>query len=153
MSEFDWVFDEVRSGIMDLVDRFVDMPYFFYSEQDMHAYLYYKLISGRLGEFFVGTSTGDRTVLLEHCFLKTPRRWPIRFSSWKRRSLRKICCLKSRAFEIADHLFRLRFPWAILFLATNPRNLHLGNSAAILVGSTWSRRGRSFSYRWTTFRE
>jgi len=64
LSERDWIFEEVRSGIKDLVDRFMDMPYFFYSEQDMHAYLYHKLISGRLGEFLVETSTGDRTVLL-----------------------------------------------------------------------------------------
>ena len=39
----------------------------------MHAYLYHRLISGRLGEFFVETSTGDRTVLLhrEYPTLKT----------------------------------------------------------------------------------
>jgi len=40
------------------------MPYFFYSEQDMHAYLYHKLISGKLGEFFVETHFGDKSVLL-----------------------------------------------------------------------------------------
>jgi len=40
------------------------MPYFFYSEQDMHAYLYGKLISGKLGEFFVEAHFGEKTVLL-----------------------------------------------------------------------------------------
>jgi len=40
------------------------MPYFFYSEQDTHAYLYHKLISGKLGEFFVETHFGDKSVLL-----------------------------------------------------------------------------------------
>jgi len=52
LSQFDWFFEEISSGIRGLVERFIEMPYFFYSEQDMHAYLYYKLISGKLGEFF-----------------------------------------------------------------------------------------------------
>ena len=50
LCESSWIFDEVRSGIKDLVDRFIDTPCFFYSEQDMHAYLYHKLISSKLGE-------------------------------------------------------------------------------------------------------
>ena len=62
MSEYDWIFDEVRSGIKDLVGRFIDTPYFFYSEQDMHAYLYHRLISGRLGSLLMDTCLGDRTV-------------------------------------------------------------------------------------------
>jgi len=64
LSEFDWIFDEVGSGIKVLIERFTQTPYFFYSEQDMHAYLYHKLVLGRLGEFYVETSTGDRTILL-----------------------------------------------------------------------------------------
>ena len=59
MSEFDRFFEEVGSGIRALVEKFVEMPYFFYSEQDMHAYLYHMLISGKLGEFFVETHFGD----------------------------------------------------------------------------------------------
>ena len=58
MSEFEWLFEEVGSGVRALVERFMEMPYFFYSEQDMHAYLYHKLISGKLGEFFVETHFG-----------------------------------------------------------------------------------------------
>jgi len=64
LSEFDWFFEEVGSGIRALVEKFVEMPYFFYSEQDMHAYLYHNLISGKLGEFFVDTHFGDKSVLL-----------------------------------------------------------------------------------------
>ena len=64
MSEFDWFFEEVGSAIRALVEKFVEMPYFFYSEQDMHADLYHKLISGKLGEFFVETHFGDKSVLL-----------------------------------------------------------------------------------------
>ena len=64
MSEFDWIFEEVSSAIRVLVKKFIEMPYFFYSEQDMHAYLYHKLISGKLGEFFVETHFGDKSVLL-----------------------------------------------------------------------------------------
>ena len=64
MSQFDWFFEEVGSGIRALIEKFVEIPYFFYSEQDMHAYLYHKLISGRLGEFFVETRFGDKSVLL-----------------------------------------------------------------------------------------
>ena len=64
LSEFDWIFEEVTSAIRVLVEKFIEMPYFFYSEQDMHAYLYHKLISGKLGEFFVETHFGDRSVLL-----------------------------------------------------------------------------------------
>lgn len=64
LSDFDWIFRELASGIKALVDRFVESPYFFYSEQDMHAYLYHKLISGKLGEVFVETSFGDKTVLV-----------------------------------------------------------------------------------------
>ena len=60
MSEFDWFFEEVGSAIRVLVGRFIEMPYFFYSEQDMHAYLYHKFISGKLGEFFVETHFGDK---------------------------------------------------------------------------------------------
>jgi len=40
------------------------MPYYFYSEQYMHACLYHKLISGKLGGFFVETHFGDKSVLL-----------------------------------------------------------------------------------------
>jgi len=64
LSEFDWFFEEVGSAIRMLVEKFIEMPYFFYSEQDMHAYLYHKLISGKLGGFFVETHFGDKSVLL-----------------------------------------------------------------------------------------
>jgi len=64
LSEFDWFFEEVGSAIRMLVEKFIEMPYFFYSEQDMHAYLYHKLISGKFGEFFVETHFGDKSVLL-----------------------------------------------------------------------------------------
>ena len=64
MSDFDWFFEEVGSGVRALVERFIEMPYFFYSEQDMHAYLYHKLISGKFGEFFLETHFGDKSVLL-----------------------------------------------------------------------------------------
>jgi len=64
LSQFDWFFEEISSGIRALVEKFIEMPYFFYSEQDMHAYLYHKLISGKLGEFFVETHFGDKSVLL-----------------------------------------------------------------------------------------
>jgi len=64
LSDFDWFFEEVGSAIRALIEKFVEMPYFFYSEQDMHAYLYHKLISGKLGEFFVETHFGDKSVLL-----------------------------------------------------------------------------------------
>jgi len=64
LPEFDWIFREIASGIKAVVDRFMESPYLFYSEQDMHAYLYHKLISGKLGEVFVETSFGDRTVLV-----------------------------------------------------------------------------------------
>jgi len=64
LSDFDWFFEEVGSGIRALVEKFVEMPYFFYSEQDMHAYLYRNLISGNLGEFFVETHFGDKNQLL-----------------------------------------------------------------------------------------
>jgi len=69
LSEFDWFFEEVGLGVKALVEKFRETPYFFYSEQDMHAYLYYKLISGKLGEFFVETHFGDKSVLL-HKFVQ-----------------------------------------------------------------------------------
>jgi hypothetical protein len=34
------MFQELGSGIKALIERFIETPYFFYSEQDMHAYLY-----------------------------------------------------------------------------------------------------------------
>lgn len=43
MFELDWVFNEVSSGIKALIETFTEVPYFLYSEQDMHAYLYHKL--------------------------------------------------------------------------------------------------------------
>jgi len=64
LSEFDWFFEEVGSGVRALVEKFIEMPYFFYLEQDMHAYLYHKLISGKLGELLVETHFGDKSVLL-----------------------------------------------------------------------------------------
>jgi len=64
LSEFDWFFEEISSGIRALVEKFIEMPYFFYSEQDMHAYLYHKLISGKLGELLVETHFGDKSVSL-----------------------------------------------------------------------------------------
>jgi hypothetical protein len=48
LSDSDWIFQELASGIRALVEKFIEAPFFFYSEQDMHAYLYHKLISGRL---------------------------------------------------------------------------------------------------------
>lgn len=59
MSDSDWIFQELASAIKTLVDRFIEAPYFFYSEQDMHAFLYHKLISGRLGQFYVETHFGE----------------------------------------------------------------------------------------------
>jgi len=64
LSEFDRFFEEISSGIRALVEKFRETPYIFYSEQDMYAYLYHKLISGKLGEFFVETHFGDKSVLL-----------------------------------------------------------------------------------------
>jgi len=64
LSEFDWLFEEIGSGIRALVDKLMEMPFFFHSEEDMHAYLYHKLISGKLGGFFVETHFGDKSVLL-----------------------------------------------------------------------------------------
>ena len=62
--ESDWIFQEVGSAINDLIERFISEPFFFYAEQDMHAYVYHKLISGKLGEERVETYFGDKTVLL-----------------------------------------------------------------------------------------
>jgi|TARA_Y100000294_G_C8438468_1_gene289743 hypothetical protein len=56
MPSFDWIIKEVDSGIKALIEKFIQMPYFFYLEQDMQSYLYHKLISGRLGKYFVQTS-------------------------------------------------------------------------------------------------
>ena len=64
MSEYEWIFAEVGSGIRALIRKFVAAPFFFYREQDMHAYLYHKLVSARLGEFIVETHRGDRTILV-----------------------------------------------------------------------------------------
>ena len=60
----DWIYAEIGSGIKTLVEKFIATPYFFYSEQDMHAYLYHQLISGRLGSPLIDTCLGDRTVLI-----------------------------------------------------------------------------------------
>lgn len=62
--ESDWIFQEVGSAIKDLVERFFSEPFFFYTEQDMHAYLYHELITGRLGTERAVTSLGDTTVLV-----------------------------------------------------------------------------------------
>jgi hypothetical protein len=75
LSDYDWIFQELVSAIKTLVDRFIEAPYFFYSEQDMHAFLYHKLISGRLGQFYVETHFGDKTVLL-HREYPTLGRYP-----------------------------------------------------------------------------
>lgn len=75
MSESDWIFEDLGSAINVLVEKFIEVPYFFYSEQDMHAYLYHKLLSGRLGESFVQTRFGDRTVLV-HREYPTLRAYP-----------------------------------------------------------------------------
>jgi hypothetical protein len=75
LSESDWIFEELGSAIKALIERFIETPYFFYSEQDMHAYLYHKLISGRLGKSLVQTHFGDRTALL-HREYPTLRAYP-----------------------------------------------------------------------------
>jgi hypothetical protein len=64
VSEFAWIFQETGSAIKSLIDKFIEKPYFFYTEQDMHAFLYHKLISGKLGEHFVKTSSEDETILV-----------------------------------------------------------------------------------------
>jgi hypothetical protein len=62
--EFDWIFDAVASAINDVVERFISEPFFFYTEQDMHAYVYHKLITGRLGKEHIVTYFGDKTILV-----------------------------------------------------------------------------------------
>tara|TARA_B100002003_G_C13992327_1_gene479446 strand:- start:133 stop:786 length:654 start_codon:yes stop_codon:yes gene_type:complete len=64
MSSFDWIIKEVESGIKALIEKFIQMPYFFYSEQDMQSYLYHKLISGRLGKHLVQNYFRDKSILL-----------------------------------------------------------------------------------------
>jgi hypothetical protein len=39
----DWIFQEVGSAINELDERFMSEPFFFYTQQDMHAYVYHKL--------------------------------------------------------------------------------------------------------------
>ena len=63
-SEFAWIFQEVGQAIKVLLERFFEKPFFFYTEQDMHAFLYHKLISKKLGEYFVETSSKDQTILV-----------------------------------------------------------------------------------------
>ena len=64
MPSFDWIIKEVESGIKALIEKFIQMPYFFYSEQDMQSYLYHKLISGRLGKHLVQNYFRDKSILL-----------------------------------------------------------------------------------------
>jgi hypothetical protein len=50
-------------GIKSLVERFRDHPYIFYTESDMHCYLYYKLYSGLFTDLYK-TKDGHDTNLL-----------------------------------------------------------------------------------------
>jgi len=44
--------------------KFVQYPHLFYTESDMHCYLYYLLYAGRTFKGWVETADGERTILL-----------------------------------------------------------------------------------------
>jgi len=54
----------IESPKVTITRGIVEMPYFFYSEQDMHAHLCHEIISGKLGEFLMETNFGDKSVLV-----------------------------------------------------------------------------------------
>ena len=83
MSQFGWIFEEARLAVNALIEKFAAEPFFFYSEQDMHAYLYHKLISRRLGKFLNSMSFGDKTVLV-HREYPTLAVYPSRSGGGKR---------------------------------------------------------------------
>jgi hypothetical protein len=53
-----------ENAIRSLVQRFRDHPYAFYTESDMHCYLYHRLYSGGLFNSIFKTSDGHDTILL-----------------------------------------------------------------------------------------
>jgi len=54
--------------------KFIRYPYLFYTEADMHCYLYYLLYAGRTFKGLIETIGGDRTILL-HKELPTTGRY------------------------------------------------------------------------------
>lgn len=53
-----------EAAIKSLVQRFRNHPYAFYTETDMHCYLYHRLYSGGLGNGLYRTAEGHDTILL-----------------------------------------------------------------------------------------
>jgi hypothetical protein len=53
-----------ETAIKSLVQRFRNHPYAFYTETDMHCYLYHRLYSGGLANVLYRTVEGYDTILL-----------------------------------------------------------------------------------------
>lgn len=62
-----------EKGIVNLIQRFLDHPYTFYTESDMHCYLYHLLCSEGLGSDLYKTAEGYETILLHKEFPTTTR--------------------------------------------------------------------------------
>jgi len=60
--------DECRSRVIFCLERlgrkFIRYPHLFYTESDMHSYLYYLLYSGRTFKGFIETSDPKKTILV-----------------------------------------------------------------------------------------
>jgi len=54
----------VASCLERLGRKFIQHPQFFYTQSDMHCYLYYLLYAGRTFKGFIETINGERTILL-----------------------------------------------------------------------------------------
>ena len=98
----------VASCLETLGRKFVRYPHLFYTESDMHCYLYYLLYAGRTFKGFIETADGKKTILL-HKELPTIGRYTrnsqgllVSSEKGKRRGQFDIAIINSLHSEIYD---------------------------------------------------
>ena len=64
MSKLDECASRVAFCLERLGRKFIRYPHLFYTESDMHCYLYYLLYAGRTFKGFIETIDGEKTILL-----------------------------------------------------------------------------------------
>jgi hypothetical protein len=62
----EWLVPKFEAAIKSLVRRFRNYPYAFYTETDMHCYLYHRLYTGGMANGIYPTADGRDTILLHN---------------------------------------------------------------------------------------
>jgi hypothetical protein len=129
-----------EAAIKSLVRRFRNHPYVFYTESDMHCYLYHRMYVGGLINGLYSTVDGDDTVLLhkEYPTLSQYSRLPdgkLEESGKGRRGHFDICLWDPQFIGQREHRKqKVLFAAELALNECRPRSLHTINDTTKLAG-------------------